>query len=135
MKLCEVEIGFAKIVADLKKQHLNPFGTVHGGAYSSILDTATAWSIYGELDEGLGFTTIDLSVNFLSPATEGLMIVEGRSIKIGRSICLAEAYARNENGKLLAQCVAKLMVLKGKSDLDAVIEHLGNGAAPPKFLD
>jgi len=134
MKLCEVELGSAKLVADMKKEHLNPMGIVHGGAYSSILDTAAYWSAYCELDEGAGLTTIDLSVNFLSAAREGLIIVEAKSIKVGRSICLTEAYARDESGKLLAQCVAKLMVLQGRSNLDAIVERIGVGPLPHKFL-
>jgi len=135
MQLCEVGVGHAKLKADMKEEHLNPMGTVHGGAYASMLDTATIWSTYCELDEGVGLTTIDLSVNFLAMAREGLITVEAKSIKMGRTICLAEAYARDESGKLLAQCVAKLMVLQGRSNLDTVIARLGDGPLPPKYLD
>ena len=135
MELREVGVGYAKLVAHMRPEHLNPMGSVHGGAYSSMLDTATIWSTYYELEEGAGLTTIDLSVNFLSAAREGLIYVEAHSIKVGRSICLAEAYARDENGKLLAQCVAKLMVLQGRSNLDTVVKRLGDGPLPPRYLD
>jgi len=135
MKLCELEIGSAKLVADLKKEHLNPMGIVHGGAYSSILDTAAFWSAYCELDEGVGLTTIDLSVDFLSMTKTGLVIAEGRSLKIGGSICLTEASARDEAGKLLAHCTSKLMVLHGRQSVDIAVERLGYDPLPPKFLD
>jgi len=134
MELCEVEMGFSRVEVNLQNEHLNPFGIVHGGAYSSMIDTAAFWSAYCELDEGVGLTTIDLSVNFLSMADAGFVVVERRSIKVGRSICLTEAYARDANGKLLAQGTSKLMVLQGKQSVDNAIEAMGYGALPPKFL-
>jgi len=135
MKLCGVDCGSSRVEVELKREHLNPFGIVHGGAFSSMLDTAAYWSVYCELDEGVGLTTIDLSVNFLAMASEGLLIVEGRSIKVGRSICLAEAYLRNESGKLLAQGTSKLMVLEGKQSPDNAVLALGGNPLPPKFLE
>ena len=135
MELCDVEMGFSRVLATLKNEHLNPFGIVHGGAYSSMIDTAAYWSAYCELDEGVGLTTIDLSVNFLSMAKEGLVLIEGRSIKVGRSICVTEAYARDEGGKLLAHGTSKLMVLQGRQTIDSAIEALGYSTLPPKFLE
>jgi uncharacterized protein (TIGR00369 family) len=133
MRVCELEIGFSKVIVDLQQKHYNPFGAIHGGVYSSIIDTAAYWSVYCELDENIGYTSIDVSVNNLSMVREGEIIVEGKSIKAGQSICLAEAYARDTNGKLLAHGTSKLMILNGKQSIEHAIEAMGHRPLPSKF--
>ena len=135
MKVCELGIRYSTVEVNLEKKHMNPFGVIHGGVYSSIIDTAAYWSVYCELDENVGFTSIDVSVNNLSMINEGKIIVEGKSLKVGRSICLAEARAKNIHGKLLAHGTSKLMILQGKQLINHAIEAVGNHALPPKFID
>lgn len=134
MKVCELAVGYARVECRLQNKHRNPFGAVHGGVYSSIIDTAAYWSTYCELEEGAGYTSIDVCVNNLSMTNEGLMIAEGRSIKVGRSICLTEAVAKDSTGRLLAQGTSKLMILQGKQSINHAIEAMGYTALPPKFL-
>ena len=135
MKVCELSIGYSRVEVDLGRKHRNPFGSVHGGVYSSVIDTAAYWSIYCELDENVGYTSIDLSVNNLSMIREGKIIVEGKSIKVGRSICLAEASAKDAHGKLLAHGTSKLMLLNDKQSIEHAIEAMGHKALPSKFID
>lgn len=134
MRLCEVGIGCSKVEIDLEKKHLNPFGIVHGGVYSSLIDTATYFSAYCEMDENTGFTTLDLSVSNLLMIREGKIIAEGRSIKVGQSICLAEALVKDANGKLLAHGTSKLMVLNGKQSIEQAIKAMGYQPLPCKFV-
>jgi uncharacterized protein (TIGR00369 family) len=134
MKLCEVGIGYSKVEVDLENKHLNPFGAIHGGAYSSAIDTAAYWAVYCELDENVSFTTIDINVDILSMTREGKMIVEGKSLKAGRSICLSEAIARDTNGKLLAYGTSKMMIVQGLQSISHAIDAMGYHALPPKFL-
>ncbi|NLV36803.1 MAG: PaaI family thioesterase [Clostridiaceae bacterium] len=135
MKVLELGVSYSKVEIDLQRKHVNPFGVIHGGVYSSIIDTAAYWSAYCELDENVGFTSIDLSVNNLSMIREGKIISEGKSIKIGRSICLAQASVKDMNGKLLAHGTSKLMILDGKQSIEHAIEAMGYRTLPPKFLD
>ncbi|NLO39183.1 MAG: PaaI family thioesterase [Ruminiclostridium sp.] len=135
MKVRELGTGYSKVEVDLQRKHFNPFGAIHGGVYSSIIDTAAYWSVYCELDENIGFTSIDLSVSNLSMIREGKIIVEGKSIKIGRSLCLAEAKAIDTDGKLLAHGTSKLMILNGKQSIKHAIEAMGYRTLPPKFID
>jgi len=135
IKVCELGIGYSKIEMDLQRKHYNPFGAIHGGVYSSIIDTAAYWSVYCELDENIGFTSIDLSVSNLSMIREGKIIVEGKSIKIGRSICLAEAHAKDIHGKLLAHGTSKLMILNGKQLIEHATAAMGYQQLPPKFIE
>ena len=133
MKVYELDMGYSKVEVDLQKKHGNPFGMVHGGVYSSVIDTAAYWAVYCELDEHTGYTSIDLSISNLSMIREGKIIVEGKSIKIGRSICLAEAVAKDIHGKLLAHGTSKLMILEGKQSVGHAVESMGYRTLPPKF--
>lgn len=90
------------VLPAMEKKHLNPFGGIHGGVYSSLIDTAAYWAVYCELDENIGLISLDLNVDNLAPVKEGKLIVKGRRIKIGRNVCLAEAMVTNEEGKPLA---------------------------------
>ena len=135
MEVCELGVGYSVVKTNLDKKHLNPFGIVHGGVYSSVIDTAAYWAAYCELDENVGFTTIDVTVNNLSMVNAGEIIVEGKSLKIGRSICLAEAAVKDVYGKLLAHGTSKMMILQGKQSINHAIESMGNSVLPPKFID
>jgi len=61
------------------------------GVYASAIDTAAYWAVYCELGEDLGLVSIDLKIDYLAPMNHGKLIVKGQSIKIGKTICLAEA--------------------------------------------
>jgi uncharacterized protein (TIGR00369 family) len=135
MNVCELGVGSAKIEVDLQRKHYNPFGVIHGGVYSSVIDTAAYWSAYCEMDENVGYTSIDLTVNILSMINEGKIFIDAKSIKIGRSICLTEAYVKDLNGKLLAHGTAKMMILREKQSIAQAIKAMGYPPLPPKFVE
>ena len=120
---------------NLDTKHLNPFGGIHGGVYASIIDTAAYWAVYCELEEDAGLISLDLKVDNLSTAKEGKLIVEGRQIKVGRSICLSEATVTDTQGKLLAHGTSKQMVTQGLQSIDQAVVAMGHQALPPKFLE
>ena len=134
MKVCEIKPAYARVEVDLRKEHLNNFGGIHGGVYASLIDTAAYWSVYHDMGEETGYTSIDLSVSNLSMVDGGKIVVEGHAIKMGRSICLAEAEAKDEGGKLLAHGISKLMVLAGRQSVPQAVVSRGFPALPPKFI-
>ncbi len=129
MKMCDIGSGYSVFEIDIENKHLQPFGFVHGGVFSSIIDAAAFWAVYCNIeDQNAGMTTIDLKLNYLAPATSGKLIVKGHQIKLGKTIGYAEAEIRNEQGKILSHGTSTLMVLPGKG-LNAKLPF------PLKFLD
>ena len=135
MKVCELKKAYSKVVVELGPKHRNPFGGVHGGVYASAIDTAAYWAAYCEMGEDVGYTSVDVSVHNLSLIQEGALIVEGRTIKSGRSLFLCQAAATDEKGKIIAYGTSKLMVLKDKQSIHQAIQAMKAQALPCKFVD
>ncbi len=134
MTVKEMGIGYSIVEMNVGHEHLNPFGGIHGGAYASAIDTAAYWAAYCELEEKVGLISIDLKIDYLAPISEGLMIAKGRSIKIGKSMCLAEATATNQEGKWLAHGTSKMMVTKELQTIEDAFNFTGSKTLPPKFI-
>ena len=139
IEIVELGFGYSKLHVNLENKHLNPFGGLHGGVYSSVIDTAAYWAIYYELEENMGFISIDLNVNNLAPKSEGKLIVEGKRIKVGRTICLAEAKIIDENKKILAHGSSKMFVAENIQTINQALSNAelmkGEIGIPPKFIN
>ena len=125
MKICELDYGYCRVETQINDSLNNPFASVHGGVFSSILDTATFWALYCCIGEEDGITTLDLQVNNLAAAACGKIIAEGRLIRMGRTIGLAEGTLKDENGRLLVQGTSKMFVLPGLQSIDKVADRVG----------
>lgn len=135
MEVCELGLGYSKVVVDLEQKHLNPFGGIHGGVYSSLIDTAAYWAVYCDIEEKAGLISLDVKVDNLAPAKEGRLVVKGKRLKAGRSICLAEAAIMDNQGKCLAHGTSKQMVTPGLQTMEQAVSALGYEALPPKFIN
>ncbi len=120
--------GQSHIEIEVEKKHWQPFGMVHGGAFSSLMDAACFWAVWPMIDESVGITTVDLKLNYLAPISSGTLVGKGKSVKVGKTLCLGEASIEDETGRLLAHGLSTMMILRGVM-LDEP------GGLPPKFLD
>ena len=93
----------------------NPLGTVHGGALSTLLDSAMGCVVQANLPVGVGYTTLELKVNFLRAVTDrvGTLFAEGTIVYKGKRTMLTEARITDEAGKLYAHATSTCMVLQG----------------------
>ena len=105
----EGEVQFAVTPQEF---HYNPLGTMHGGVYATILDSALGCAVHTRLGKGQGYTSLTLEVKFLRAATveSGRLIATGRVVTLGRSVATAEAELRDEKGKLYATATSTLMI-------------------------
>ncbi len=125
MKIKELEWGTSVLEVELEEKHLQPFGYVHGGAIASVIDAATFWAVFPQVKDGMGLTTVEVKANFLAPVQKGKLVVKGRSIKIGRTLALGEAYVNSAEGNLIAHGTATMMIVP-----DLKVE--GQEKLPPK---
>jgi len=120
--------GEALIEIVAQEKHLQPFGMVHGGVFASLLDAAAFWAVYTQVPDDLGMTTVELKLNYLAPLSAGRMIARGKSLRVGKTLCLGEASIVNEEETLLAHGTSTMMILK-----DLKIQGVTQG--PSKYLD
>jgi len=116
------------IEVQVQEKHLQPFGIVHGGVFASLLDAAAFWAVYTQVPDDLGMTTVELKLNYLAPLSSGRMIARGKSLRVGKTLCLGEASIVNEEETLLAHGTSTMMILK-----DLKIQGVTQG--PSKYLD
>ena len=134
MKVTHIGISYSNLEMSIEEKHFNPFGGIHGGVYSSLIDTAAYWSVYCELPENSGMVTVDLTVNNLGTVKSGKLFVEGKRIKVGKTICLAEARILDESGKIISHGISKMMILKEKQTIEHIMNTSGAVSLPGKFL-
>jgi uncharacterized protein (TIGR00369 family) len=138
-KLLSIEVkeignGYSLLECEMREKHLNPFGSAHGGVYSSLIDTAAYWAVYCDMKDNTGYVTIDLNMHVLAPIREGLLLVSGTRIKTGKSLCLAEAKIETDNGHILATGTSKMLVVKEKQTINHIAQMTGIGQLPQKFI-
>jgi uncharacterized protein (TIGR00369 family) len=75
-------------------------------------------AVHTMLPAGVGYTTVELKVNFLRPITAatGKLLCEGTTIHVGGRIATAEARLRDEAGKLYGHATTTCMVFREGSN-------------------
>ncbi len=103
-RLTKVESGSVVFEGTPGTQHYNPIGSVHGGFAATVLDSVMACSVHSTLPAGIGYTTVELKVNFVRAITleTGEVRAESRVIHQGSRIATAEGQLHGADGKLLA---------------------------------
>jgi uncharacterized protein (TIGR00369 family) len=67
MDFCLVEVALGRTVFQGTPQlkHYNPLGSVHGGWYATLLDSAVGCAVHTMMPIGRAYTTAELSVNIV----------------------------------------------------------------------
>ena len=110
--LKEVEEGKAVFVSTPAEFHYNPIGTVHGGYYGTLLDSAMGCSVHTLLAPGEGYTTLEYKVNIVRALTAkvGEVRCEGWVVYRGSRMATAEGKIVDANGKIYAHGSTTCMI-------------------------
>jgi uncharacterized protein (TIGR00369 family) len=94
--------------------HYNPIGSVHGGVFATLLDSACGCSVHTMLPAGVFYTSLDLSVKFLRPVTvnTGPITAEATVIHLGRRTALAEGRITDAAGKIYVTATSSCVLLR-----------------------
>jgi uncharacterized protein (TIGR00369 family) len=114
--LLEVSPGRAVFQGTPGPLHLNPMGTIHGGWYATLLDSALGCAINTMLPAGSGYTTAELSVNLVRAIGSKAPRVraEGKVIHCGRQLATAEARLYGPDGTIYAHGTTTCLVFELK---------------------
>src|SRR5215813_5620570 len=111
IELDSISSGQARLTLEVKPQHLQLAGVMHGGAIATLIDTAVAFAIAGSSEPSARFTTIEMKVNYLSAIREGRIVADAKVIRDGRRIIVAECDVTDSTGRLAAKGLLTYMRL------------------------
>jgi uncharacterized protein (TIGR00369 family) len=112
--LIEIGPGRAVFQGTPGEAHLNPLGTVHGGWYATLLDSALGCAVHTMLPAGRVYTTAELGVKLVRALTPRVPRVRaiGEVVHCGRQMATAEARLVDAEGKLYAHASTTCLVFE-----------------------
>jgi uncharacterized protein (TIGR00369 family) len=107
-----IEPGFAVFQGRPNARHYNPLGSVHGGWFATLLDSAVGCAVHSTLPAGKAYTTLELKVNIVRALTDAVPLVraEGRVVHAGRQVATAEGRLTGPDGRLYAHASTTCLV-------------------------
>lgn len=98
-----VSLGEIVFQGSPQANFLNPMGTVHGGWYGTLLDSAMGCAVHTTVPAGRGFTTAEYSINIVRGAkVGGVYRTIGKVVHAGRQMATAEGRIVDVDGKIYA---------------------------------
>lgn len=112
--LTELSEGHAVFSVEPAEYHYNPIGVVHGGLAATLLDSAMGCAIHSTLPAGVGYTTLEIKVNYIRPLTTetGGVRCVAKVIHVGGRTATAEGRVVDANGKLYAHATTTCMIFR-----------------------
>lgn len=101
MRLLELSPGYAKVAMKVRPEHQNFNGLTFGGMVMAVADQAFAYTV-NSVD--LPSIASQFNIHFIAAAKVGdELIAEGRLMKSGKRVSIAEVTVTNQEGKLIAK--------------------------------
>ena len=114
--LVAVADGMATFQGAPLARHLNPMGSVHGGWFATLLDSALGCAVHTKMPPGRAYTTAELGVNLVKALTPKVQRVRaiGQVIPAGRQLATAEARLVGPDGTLYAHATTTCLVFEAR---------------------
>ena len=101
-----VEPGHAVLSMKLRDDLMRNNAIAHGGAIATLIDSAMAIAIMALLDENERTVTVDLTIHYLRPISEGTARASARVVRAGRRVITVSAELFDHNEKLSATAIS-----------------------------
>lgn len=106
----ELGEGRAAVEMDAGPRLHNAMGILHGGVLLDLADVAIGVALATVAAEGETFSTIQSSVSYLRPVTEGRLVAEARVIHRGRTVGYLECGVRDSEDRQVARVSSVLAI-------------------------
>jgi uncharacterized protein (TIGR00369 family) len=113
-RIIDVEPGRAEVALTRRDDLVQFFGHFHGGVITALADQAAGIAVTSGLPKGRIGVTVEIKVNFLSPADGNEIVARAKTLKMSGSIGVAtvEVFSKNEAKETLcAFCTATMRAL------------------------
>ncbi len=113
-KLIAVDEGSVEVEFEVREEMTNPLKILHGGTAASMLDDVMGMTVY-MLGRESFYTTVNLNVDYLSPARVGdTLFVKSKIIRAGKTVINIECTIYNTDHKIVAKCTSNMVVTGAK---------------------
>jgi uncharacterized protein (TIGR00369 family) len=104
MGIADVQPGRVTFSLEVGEHLYNPIGSVHGGVFCTLLDSAMGCAVHSTLDPGQAYTTLELHVNLVKALTVSTpnVAATGQVISTGRRVVTASGQITGPDGTLYA---------------------------------
>lgn len=106
MELLELKTGEAILRLKMRDELRQPHGVLHGGATASLIDTAMAFAVVSVLEKEEKASTVDLTVHYLRPVTEGEIICTAKIVRGGRRLLTVSAEVVSDEDKMITTALS-----------------------------
>jgi len=106
IKVDSMEPGHAVLSLEMRDDLMRNNGIAHGGVAASLIDSAMAMAIEPLLAGNEWTTTVDLTIHYLRPLSEGSARASARVVRAGRRIITVSAELFDHNEKLAATAIS-----------------------------
>jgi uncharacterized protein (TIGR00369 family) len=102
LQVVRSEKGRVEIRLPFRDEFLRQDGSdwLHGRVVSALIDIVGDYAVITEV--GVGVPTIDLRVDYLRPARRGPLTATGQTVRVGRTVSVADIEVRDESATLVA---------------------------------
>jgi acyl-CoA thioesterase len=120
-KVDEFREGYVRLSLVLEEKHTNPNGVTHGGVLTTLMDEALGAVIAAvrgmDASRSAPHATVEMNTSFLAgPRPGDEIVIEGRALKIGRSVAFGEAEVRRRGKDDLIAKGRFTYVIRGPRD-------------------
>ena len=86
----ELGEGYARFTLEIRPDFHNSQGFLQGGVIAALADEAVAYALFSLVPEGEMISTVEMKINFLAPAQQGVLEAQAHIRKRGRTLSLGE---------------------------------------------
>lgn len=105
----QIEKGHAVIRMPVRAEMANPYGNIHGGMMSLVIDEAIGWAVVS-LDSDTHYTSLTLNLDFLYAIKVGETLrADARVLRTGKKITNVECHVYDLEGRILARANSNLI--------------------------
>jgi uncharacterized protein (TIGR00369 family) len=106
-----VEPGHAVLTMNLRSEHMRNDAIAHGGVVATLIDSAMAIAIMAMLEKNERTVTVDLTIHYLRPVSEGFAKASARVVRAGRKVVTVSAELFDKDEKLAATAISTYLRL------------------------
>jgi len=108
------ETGGPQCEMKIEEKVLNVYGTVHGGAISTLADVSMGYALFDHLREDERLATVEMKINYVAAVSSGVLTAEAKLVNRTRNLAVLESRVEC-GGNIVAKAMGTFYISKKTS--------------------